>query len=180
MVYVLCTDIVRILYGSCTDGVRIVYGHAYPVSCQSWKEPLQAVVAGVPVFSFTANRNRGHCRGMKPISVKNEYGETIDIKWDADGNIKIRHSDIDPKRWGDLHEHAKRIRQPGPRAVAERVGQAHGVDLESPEAKEMLARMGGYMLIRGESYIVSAGELKLIYDAIREAGGGVPNWSSHP
>ena len=117
---------------------------------------------------------------MKPISVKNEYGETIDIKWDADGNIKIRHSDIDPKRWGDLHELAKRMRQPGPRAAAERVGPAVGVDFESPEAKEMLARMGGYMLIGRESYIVSAEELKLIYDAVREAGGVVPNWSSRP
>jgi YD repeat-containing protein len=117
---------------------------------------------------------------MKPISVKNEEGETIEIKWDADGNIKIRHSDIDPKRWGDLHELAKRMKQPGPRAVALEVAQAQRVDLESPEAKELMARMGGYMLIRGKSYIVGADELKLIYDAVKQAGGVVPNWSNSP
>ena len=117
---------------------------------------------------------------MKPISVKNEYGETIDIKWDADGNIQIRHSDIDPKRWGDLHEHSKRIRQAGPRALAEQVAQARGIDLESPEAKEMMARLGGYMVIDSESYIVSAKELKLIHDAVRQAGGVIANWSNRP
>ena len=117
---------------------------------------------------------------MKPISVKNEYGETIKIKWDADGHIKIQHSDINPKRWGDLHEHSKRIRHPGRRAVAERIAGTQGIDLESPEAKEMLKRLGGYMMIGRESYIVSAEELKLIYDAIEGAGGIVPNWSSHP
>jgi hypothetical protein len=117
---------------------------------------------------------------MKPIQVENEYGETIEIKWDADGNIKIRHSDIDPKQWGDLQELTKRMRQPGPRAVALEVAQAHGVDLESPTAKELMARMGGSMVIRGKSYIVSAEELKLIYSAIEQAGGVVPNWSNSP
>jgi YD repeat-containing protein len=117
---------------------------------------------------------------MKPISVKNEEGETIEIKWDADGNVKIRHSDIDPKQWGDLHELTKKIRQPGPHAIALEVAQAQGVDLESPEAKELMARMGGYMLIRGTSYIVGADELKLIYDAVKQAGGVVPNWSNSP
>ncbi len=41
---------------------------------------------------------------MKPISVQNEDGETIEIKQDADGVIKIRHSDIDPKSFGVLRE----------------------------------------------------------------------------
>jgi len=117
---------------------------------------------------------------MKPISVKNEYGETIDIKWDADGNIKIRHSDIDPKRWGDLHELSKRIRQPGPGAVAEKIAKAQGFEMESPELKELMAKFGGYMMIRGQSHPVSGDEFKLIYDAIRQAGGVIPNWSSRP
>ena len=34
----------------------------------------------------------GYDRPMKPITIKNEDGETMDIKWDADGNIWVRHS----------------------------------------------------------------------------------------
>jgi hypothetical protein len=33
---------------------------------------------------------------MKSIQIKNEHGETIEIKRDSDGKIKLRHSD-----WGD-------------------------------------------------------------------------------
>ena len=110
---------------------------------------------------------------MKPIKIDNEYGETIEIKWDGEGNIKIRHSDVHPKLWGELHEYAKRMRIPEFKAAME----AHGI-LDTPEAKEMAAKFGGYMLLRGKSYIINAQEIALIHAAIKKAGGIVPNWSS--
>jgi hypothetical protein len=114
---------------------------------------------------------------MNAISVKNEFGETIEIQQDADGVIKLRHADIDPKRFGVFHEYSKRSRQPevaeflktkgfGPEAVA--------AALASPLGKVI----GGYVVIRGQSYIINAQETALIYDAIKRNGGIVPNWDS--
>jgi hypothetical protein len=110
---------------------------------------------------------------MKPIKIQNEHGETIEIKYDDDGVIKIRHSDIDPKTWAELHEYSKRIRQPEIKAAME----AKGV-LDTPEAKELAARFGGYVIVRGKSYIVNFEEVALIHEAVKQAGGIVPNWSS--
>lgn len=113
---------------------------------------------------------------MKPLKIKNEYGEIIEIKHDADGAIKIRHSDIDPKRWGELHEYAKRMSQPKVKSYM----AGKGIDLDKPGAKELLGKMGGYIVIRGESYIINADELSRIHEAVKQAGGVVPNWSSQP
>jgi hypothetical protein len=113
---------------------------------------------------------------MTPIKIRNECGETIEIKFDAEGIVKIRHSDIDPKFWGELHEYSKRMRQPGIQAqFAER-----GCDPNSPLMKEAARRLGGYIVIRGKSYIISAEELAKIQAAVKQAGGIVPNWSSQP
>lgn len=113
---------------------------------------------------------------MKPLNIKNEYGETIQIKYDAEGTIKIRHSDIDPKSWGELHEFAKRMRQPGVQSfLAEK-----GIDSDNAQAKELAERMGGYMVIRGKSYLINAQEMAMILEAIRQSGGIVPNWSNRP
>lgn len=57
---------------------------------------------------------------------------------------------------------------------------AKGIDPNYPEAKEMAKRMGGYMVIRGKSYIINAEELTLIHEAVKQHGGIVPNWSSQP
>lgn len=113
---------------------------------------------------------------MAPLKIKNEYGETIEIKYDADGVIKIRHSDIDRKFWGKLHEHSKRIRQPKFQAFL----AGKGIAPNDPAAKEMAEELGGYMIIRGKSYIISAAELALIHGAIKQAGGIIPNWSNQP
>ncbi len=131
-----------------------------------------------PIEYLTELMHPQNYRGMKPIKIKNEYGETIEIKYDAEGNIKIRHSDVDPKYWGQLHEYAKRMRQPKVRSVLASKAIDLGVDLNSPEAKRVVEIMGGYMVLRGKSYIINAEELNMIYDAIRQAGGIIPNWSN--
>jgi hypothetical protein len=116
---------------------------------------------------------------MKPIRIKNDYGETIEIKYDAEGGIKIRHSDIDPKRWGELHEYEKRLRQP---EIHDALA-VKGIDLSKPETREALdaiSAMGGYTLLRGKSYIISAKEVAMIHEAIKQAGGIIPNWSNRP
>jgi hypothetical protein len=111
---------------------------------------------------------------MNPIKIQNEYGEFIEVKWDADGNIQIRHSDIDKNNFGQFHEFAKRSRQPG----IEESLKAKGIDANNPEAKELLAKMGGYLVIKGQTYFVNAEETAMIIDAVKQAGGIVPNWSA--
>jgi YD repeat-containing protein len=109
---------------------------------------------------------------MKPVSVKNEDGDTIEISWDADGNIQIRHSAIDRERFGQLHEYSKRLRHPGlKRRLAEQ-----GLDV--PEAKALVEKLGGYMMLGSEQFSISAGDISLILEAVKLNGGILPNWSA--
>ena len=112
---------------------------------------------------------------MKPIKIKNEFGETIEIKFDAEGVIKIRHHDIDPKKWAVLHEYAKRLRQPEIKAAMKAKGA-----FDTPEAMDFARRMGGYLLLNGDQQIVNAEEVAIIHAAVKQAGGIIPNWSSEP
>ena len=108
---------------------------------------------------------------MKPIAIKNEYGETIEIKFNADGVIKIRHSDIDPKAWGELREYSKGMNHPQFKAVLE----AKGIPV-TPDTIKLAGKMGGYIVLRGQSKIINANEVALIHEAVKKAGGIVPNW----
>jgi hypothetical protein len=121
-----------------------------------------------------------HCRGMKPITIKNEYGEIIEIKYDDDGVIKIRHSDIDPKSWGVLHEYNKRLRQTSLQDFLKKKGLDINDPMVSGMMKELAGRMGGYILLGKDTYQVNAEEVALIHAAVKQAGGIVPNWSSQP
>lgn len=129
--------------------------------------------SGIPCLSgwLTKVRFPSYCRGVKPIKIQNENGETIEIKFNADGVIQIRHSDIDPKKWAVLHEYTKRMAQPKMKAALE----AKGIGAES---KEMLAQMGGYIVLNGDTQIVNAEEVASIHAAVKKAGGILPNWSS--
>lgn len=111
---------------------------------------------------------------MKPIAIKNESGEVIEVKWDKDGNIFIRHSDIDKKQFGQLREYSKVIREPRTKEFLE----SHGINADHPIAKELLPKMGGYIVIDGESRIINAQELAVIFETVKLNGGIVPNWSS--
>jgi hypothetical protein len=115
-------------------------------------------------------------RAMQPIQIKNSQGETIEIQWDDEGTIKIRHSDIDRETWSELHEHSKRMKQPGPRSALEK----SGINPEDELAKQMAAKLGGYIVIDGKSFGIGAKEVALIHDAIKKAGGIIPNWSNCP
>ena len=107
---------------------------------------------------------------VRPLMVENDYGERIEIKYNADGVIRIRHSDIDPKAWGTLHEIAKGIRHPVMNEFIE----------ANPVSTEVAANTGGYLVIRGRTFAITAREISLIHEAVKEAGGIVPNWSRSP
>jgi len=115
---------------------------------------------------------------MNPIKIENEYGETIEIKSNDDGIIEIRHSDIDSKTWGVLHEYDKRIRQTSLKEFLTKKGIDMSNPLAAKIAEQMAGRAGGYIVLKGKSYIVNAEEVALIHAAIKQAGGIVPNWSS--
>ena len=78
---------------------------------------------------------------MNPIKLKHEDGETIEMKWDADGNIQLWHSDLGRKKFGRFHEYAKKMRQP----QVEAFFKEKGIDATSPQARELLEKMGGYL-----------------------------------
>lgn len=111
---------------------------------------------------------------MKPIAIKNEYEEVIEIKWDKDGNIFVRHSDIDKKRFGALREYSKVAREPRFKEYL----KSHGFNADDPMAQELLPKMGGYIMIDGESRLIGAKEIAMIFETVKLNGGTVPNWSS--
>ena len=113
---------------------------------------------------------------MKTLSIQNASGETIKIKCDPEGRVRICHSDIDAKQFGELHEYAKRAKQPKLQSFL----GVQGIDTSSEDFKKVAHLLGGYMVLRGKTYMVSAEEVVLIHDAITKAGGIVPNWSSRP
>lgn len=115
---------------------------------------------------------------MNPIVIKNQQGETIEIKCDSDGVIYIKHSDINPKEWGELHEYTKRLRQSSTKEYFDK--NAPQVNLDSPEAKQIMGALGGYMVIDGKSYMINGEELGLIHAAVKQSGGIIPNWSNRP
>ena len=111
---------------------------------------------------------------MKSVTIKNDSGETIEIKHDSEGVIQIRHSDLDPKSWGELHEYSKRLRQ----AEIQPFLKSKGLDADSPMIKEAAQLLGGYVVLGGKSYMISAAELALIHAAVKQDGGIIPNWSN--
>ena len=117
---------------------------------------------------------------MKPIKIKNEFGESIEIKYDDDGIIKIRHSDIDAKAWGELHEYDKRLRQAKLQDFLAEKGIAMSDPMVAGMVKELGGKLGGYIVLRGKNYEVGSDEVALIHAAVKQAGGIVPNWSSRP
>jgi hypothetical protein len=113
---------------------------------------------------------------MKPIKIQNDDGEDIEIKFNDDGIIEVRHSDIDPEVWGELMEYSKVVRIPGFKAFMAEKGLK---DMESPDFKEVVEKMGGYLVMpNGQFMIINRQEVNAIYEAVKQAGGIIPNWAS--
>jgi len=103
---------------------------------------------------------------MKRVKIKNDDGDTIEIKCDADGTVKIRHSDIDAKAWGELHEYAKSLKQPSVYfPLAEK-----GIIFNNPAARTIAERFGGYVMVRGNNYVLAVEEMIMIQAAMKRCG----------
>ena len=94
---------------------------------------------------------------MKSITLKNEYGETIEVKRGLNGGIEIRHSDIDRENFGEYHEIGKTVRDPGVAALMNMLGE-----------KQAAFAIGAYMILNGKSFIVNSQEAMMIRDAIKK------------
>src|SRR6266404_1882314 len=104
---------------------------------------------------------------MKPIAIKNEDGEIIEIKWDKDGNIFIRHSDIDRKRFGQLREYSKVSKEPKFKEFL----KANGIDADAPMIKDLTPKMGASLVIDDKSHIINTAEVSLILETVKLNGG---------
>ncbi len=117
---------------------------------------------------------------MKPIKITNEFGETIEIEFNDDGVIKVRHSDIDPNTWGILHEYDKRMRQPSLKEFLTKKGVDMSNPLTARIAEAAGSMLGGYIVVDGKQCGISCDEVALIHAAVKQAGGILPNWSNQP
>ena len=107
---------------------------------------------------------------MKSLSIKNGFGETIEIKRDSDGKIKIRHSDIDPKLWGELRESTTRLSDPRFQSFLKKKGtDISGMDPKILAALEgvIKAEIGHFILLGGKIYNISSDEITMITEAIK-------------
>ena len=105
---------------------------------------------------------------MKTITLKNEYGETIEVRRGGVSGVQVRHSDCTGDEWAEYYQHPKDY--PKLPSIAENVIKAGG-KLESPPAIEALSaftRLGVRLILKGEDLILSDEEIKLINGAITQ------------
>jgi hypothetical protein len=96
--------------------------------------------------------------GVKSITLKNEFGETIEVRRGEDGGIQIRHSDIDRKRFCEFRE----ITEP----IADKVVAELFVKLGKNASKAI----GSYALLDGNSNVINPDETAMIREAIKQLG----------
>jgi hypothetical protein len=108
---------------------------------------------------------------MKSITFKNSSGETIDVKRGEKGVIKLRHSDINPKRFGQYREYAVRdsLQKPG----ATDFFAKKGFDVTDPKIRDLMAHTmeiagAGYMLLSNKIYYLNGEEVAMIRDSIKK------------
>ena len=75
---------------------------------------------------------------MKTISLKNEHGETIELRRGIGGGFQIRHSDITGLEWADYYTKAEDMSAP---SKAEFFAKS-GIDVNSPEFQKVHAMDG--------------------------------------
>ena len=107
--------------------------------------------------------------GVKTITLKNEYGETIEVRRGPDGKIQVRHSDVDPKEFGEFRDYAERNS-----LIKKVVASYGGLATDDSELKQAEAILDGAfvagVVIRGHSYNLNSDEARLIRDAIKQLG----------
>lgn len=75
---------------------------------------------------------------------------------------------------GEFHDYSKGIKLPAAQdALAKR-----GLDTTSALVREADQKLGGYVLLGDRMCIVSVKDTEMIYAAIKQAGGILPNWAA--
>lgn len=109
---------------------------------------------------------------MKVITLKNEYGETIELKRGTRGEIRMRHSDVDEKVWGrfvNYADYARELGVPGGLAgIVKAVAEKVGVSDTDRDAMGALMASHAVMVLRRRSWILNGEEIAMIRKAILE------------
>jgi hypothetical protein len=102
---------------------------------------------------------------MKTITLKNEHGETIELRAGEKGGFQVRHSDCTGLEWGDYFPNGKAMSTP----ESLKSFRQEGIDPKSPEFKMLYAMTGGgHLKLNGENLILSPEEIEMINEAIKQ------------
>jgi len=105
---------------------------------------------------------------MKTITLKNEEGETMEVRRGGRSGIQVRHSDRTGEEWGDYYEHPEK--HPELKSIAEKAGAA-GIDIKNESSIEVLfhlQKLGYRLILKDEDLILGADEVKMINEAITQ------------
>jgi hypothetical protein len=101
---------------------------------------------------------------MKIITLKNEHGETIQVRHGIGGGIQVRHSDITGQEWADYFSKGEDMTEPGKAAFFADAG----IDVKSPEFQKIHAALGaGHMVFNEKDCILDREEVAMIEEAIK-------------
>ena len=105
---------------------------------------------------------------MKTITLKNEDGEIIEVKREASGEIRVRHSGKDKETFGEFREMEKVIKEPG---MVELLAEK-GIDKNHPLYAEAVGKLEGFaylnLKIGDEGVLLSKEDAELIREAIKQ------------
>lgn len=105
---------------------------------------------------------------MKTITLKNEHGETIEVRRGGSSGIEVRHSDRSGEEWGAYYEHPDQ--HPELKSIAQKA-VADGIDIRNPVAIEVLFhlhQLGYRLILKDEDLILSSEEVSMINGAIAQ------------
>ena len=102
---------------------------------------------------------------MKPISLKNEHGEKIDVRRGIGGGIQIRHSSITGQDWAEYFSEGEDMTEAGKAAFF----ADKGIELNSPLLQKIHDTLGGgRMVFNDRDCILDCDEVRMVVEAIRQ------------
>ena len=93
---------------------------------------------------------------MKPVTIKTDGGGSAEIKVNADGDIFIRHSQMNPETWAELREYKQK--------------ELAGIDI--------IPKRGGFIVVDERVFELTSREVNTIREAVSENEGMVPRLSN--
>lgn len=110
-------------------------------------------------------------RGVNSITLKNDCGETIEVRRSETGAVEVKHSDIGGADWLVFRE--TNVVKDDPRFL--KILKSKGIDPGSTEYKLALEMGdsifgGAYLVQNGKTYNLNADEVGMIREAITQLG----------